>query len=591
MGHARLYACSRFNDLCRLLDKSQGMKLIIAAFRTSRYSRAFGFFCFVLAGIAVLLARNADPLINPVIYTEDGQWLGLALSDGWASAFWNAKEGYLVWGNLLLLGLAYVGSNGVCGDGLVCLPQAVSVVSYAFFSTVAAVAWVATKEELPAAHRVLLWLTVLLLPLGDSANEIIGRLSNVGYMMVFLAFLLVYLKQSGRGSPLVIDISLIFCSATNPVCILVIPLLLTMSALSDDGKSYAKLLFQALRQNAFLAAGLATIATATVARGIEAPGTGITGSLEVSALVEVALARSILYPFVFPIYRHLSDSITILLSAALILGSGYIYSRLVEKDPVAKMVRLATVAFVVFWLFTLYMRQSLTQQLGDYRTTFPDRYFMGLNVFILLIVISLVSRLSQRSLPAVWEQTRDFGAAIRRTASILGVWTIAATYLLSVPWLFEGKTPRMKIAIKGVFLDRICTETAQMRDDTQYVHLPIYFEGWTMRLPSSVVHATLRRITCPDPLANFFVTDTNWENGVARHWSGFFVPNDDPFTSRFLSGHIVTFANGEQRRILHTEASGAYLNVFVDGTPLDSKTAGPPSRYTVQPPLTNPAPH
>lgn len=557
------------------------MKSSVTSAYSPRYGRAIAFACLLLLGIGVLLVRNTDPILNPVMYTEDGQWLGLALSDGWANAFWNAKEGYLVWGNILLLGLAYLGSLGVCGDGLLCLPQAISIASYLFFSTVAAVAWVATEEEVPIAYRYLLWLTLVLLPLGDSSNEIIGRLSNIGYLAVFLAFLLVHMKETKRAPALAVDIGLMFCAATNPVCILAIPMLLGLTTITQSGRGKAELLFEALKKNALLWTGLAAIAAVTVIRGIGAKGSGVTGALELSSLVEVALARSIIYPLTFPIYHHLTDLSTVLLSGALVSGLAYGYWRLAPNDPIVKLVRSGTVAFMLFWLFTLYMRQSLTQQLGDYRTTFPDRYFMGLNIFVLFIVVSIASSASRWPASVMGNKSVATRYSIPRLSSVLPFCAIAGLYLLSLPWLLEGKAPRMKIALRGDFTAGLCTAAPQLQGDVKFINLPIYFEGWTMRLPAGLARETIKKLSCPDPFADFFISDSNWEKGVARNWAGFFVPNSQPFQSLYLPGAIVTFANGEKRRVLRTESSGAYLNIYVDGSPLDAKLAGIPSQYSI----------
>lgn len=124
-----------------------------------------------IVGLLVLCIRNPDPFLNPILYTEDGAWLGLAFSKGWLYTFFNAKEGYFVLGNLLLLWAAETGANVLCGDSLICLPQAIGIVSLAFYSFIATLAFVATKDVASFAVRLMLFVMLLLLPLGDSSNE------------------------------------------------------------------------------------------------------------------------------------------------------------------------------------------------------------------------------------------------------------------------------------------------------------------------------------------------------------------------------------------------------------------------------------
>lgn len=80
---------------------------------------------------------------------------------------------------------------------------------------------------------------------------------------------------------------------------------------------------------------------------------------------------------------------------------------------------------------------------------------------------------------------------------------------------------------------------------------------------------------------SFYLSDGNWETGVARNWAGFFVPNTHYFTTYFRQGESVKFANGETRRITKVEVYGRYLNVYVDGKPLDPKSTGLPYRFSI----------
>ena len=82
---------------------------------------------------------------------------------------------------------------------------------------------------------------------------------------------------------------------------------------------------------------------------------------------------------------------------------------------------------------------------------------------------------------------------------------------------------------------------------------------------------------------NFFVTDHNWIHGVARKWSGFFVPSNPQFSEPYKIARAVRFPNGDTRMIVRTEQVGPYLNVYVDGPVLDPEKVGLPSNFKVVP--------
>jgi len=80
---------------------------------------------------------------------------------------------------------------------------------------------------------------------------------------------------------------------------------------------------------------------------------------------------------------------------------------------------------------------------------------------------------------------------------------------------------------------------------------------------------------------SFFLTDNNWSRGVARNWAGFFVPNTEKSSREYRPGRFVKFVNGDLRKVIRTEPAGLYLNIFLEGNPLNPEKAGLPSSYSV----------
>jgi hypothetical protein len=84
-----------------------------------------------------------------------------------------------------------------------------------------------------------------------------------------------------------------------------------------------------------------------------------------------------------------------------------------------------------------------------------------------------------------------------------------------------------------------------------------------------------------NPDDSFFLTDNNWIHGIARRWAGFFVPNAQKFADEYKAGRLVKFANGETREIIRSDPSGLYLNIYLNGDPLNPEKVGLPTKFVV----------
>ena len=90
------------------------------------------------------------------------------------------------------------------------------------------------------------------------------------------------------------------------------------------------------------------------------------------------------------------------------------------------------------------------------------------------------------------------------------------------------------------------------------------------------------RIPGKSSLDSFYLTDGNWNKGVARRWAGFIVPNTYYYLTNFQIGKDIRLVNGEVRKILEVaEALGGYLNVYVDGPIMDPLRVGTPDHFVI----------
>lgn len=500
------------------------------------------------AGLVLCWLRAPDSLINPILYTEDAVWTGQALQNGWADAFINAKPGYLVWGNILLLWLSSQLSVLACGDAIVCMPETVSFVSYGFYAGLATILFFAAPKSSGWKLRLAWYLAVFLLPLGETSNEIFGRISNIGYYVVALTAGLMLLRSRSR-SPFrfIADAIILLCVATNPAAIVVIGAGLVIYYVANR-----EALSEILKRDWFLIAGTAILSVWIAVLMAGAGGTRV-GEYEPATMVEVVFARSVLYPFVFPFYDLMSDGWTLALMAVLVLLLGGIAFSLREREKTVTAL-IIFLAFLSFWAMTILLRPSLTQQLVDYSTTFPDRYFAGINLCLMLLVFFLVN-----------EGWRRGGLFQVPSGLLLGV--LAILYMNQIPVLFEITSTGTRTLV--TFRQQICLSATSdvFTKGNEHVSIPVEIYPMEMTMEARQLAHAYNRINCRDEFRrHFYVDDVNWKNGMIRTGEPrFILPAAPEFVTNYVPGKIVQFPDGEKRRITSVHIADKYWDVTTEG--------------------------
>ena len=417
-----------------------------------------------LLGILILALRNPDPFLNPLLYAEDGVWTGLGLTHGWLYALNNARGDYFVFLNMALLLLASDLSYLVSGNPIDLLPQSIAVVSLAFFSAIATAAFVISKDAAPRVFRTALYLLLLLIPLGITQNEIFGRIVQIGFYVPIIAVLLFFVRQgaSPRGTVVAIDILLLCCTATNPVVLALAFLYLAWDYFRDAT------LGAWFRRNATLITPHSLLLALLLSR---MGGTGgVPGTFNSENLIEAALARAIEYPFVFPWYSRLSDGITLVLFAAWI---SLIALAFVEARSLAarRLMLFSLAAVLVCDAATLAMRPGLTGILFGYRSSYPDRYFMGINALVVLVSTVALAQLCAS------ENART------RTLGYVASSLVGFTYLFHIDAIFETLGPRLAIKTRLDFSGQICSSELAKDGSVFLVQAFPEIDAWRMSVP------------------------------------------------------------------------------------------------------------
>jgi len=441
----------------------------------------------------ILVSRNLDPLLNPILYTEDATWLSRALSFEYWELLLNARHDYFIHGNILVLALGH-GINFVLrGYDLSVFPQILALASYGFVAVVCAAPLVLLRHRISLSARILLALLAALSPLGDSSNEVLGRVSNLGFFVSPLClWLLVYRhdmpRESGLRAYFTIDALLFLCAMTNPVAMVLVLVFFFAAAVGhirqvmSEGKLGVQRILSTPRSSSGAAlAGLIVLFGSWVAVRIAVYGQGGDEYIPptLSQTVEIIVGRMLLYPLLFPVYLKLNNPMALAAALGLLAVLGFLVSDRRKK------VEFAAATFATFAVVAASV--VATRSVGDwtsgYRGTFPDRYFVGPS---LIALTGVVAALSQS-----W--TRQ-GWAGGMAKALTG--TLVAVYLVSLPFLVELDRPRLVLALGSSFLKTLMDDCGhgdgRPPDTAEECRVRIYPRSWSaIWIPRPYVEATL----------------------------------------------------------------------------------------------------
>jgi hypothetical protein len=459
----------------------------------------FQFLAATAAATLIFFARAPAAYMEPLLFAEDWEWTSSLVTRGFWDTALHARGDYRIVGNTVLVWLG-VSIAEWCGDVLR-TPRCLAVVSYVFFAAVASLPVLLLRRQLSPAGRFAAWLLACLMPLGIhsqpawSGFEILGRSVNVGYAFLFIAFVMLWYRntevRSFRGG-LAVDAVLLICTATNPICIAMLPAAAWPSVrrwiagrepvrdLFRDGS------FQSLCLLAIVCLAVNGLPSSRPVGGTASPTVGF------DAAVEIGLARGLLYPLVWPWYQRLSTPVT--LAVAAILAAVAWRLGLPRQRPVV-VAGILTVALVSAVL--ILRRGELAGYLDGYRTTFPDRYFLGQNLVATLLVVVWADGVGERLrgrglawLPGIGLACLAVAAAVHEPP-----WKIADSQFLVVDDGAVEATARRAV-------EQRCFVDAHGRRDPSggYVELLVpSVWGTPLRLPRRAVERAVERTVAVRP--------------------------------------------------------------------------------------------
>jgi len=359
-------------------------------------SPAFQFLAATAIGTVILFARAPAAYVSPLLFAEDWHWTSMVASRGLVDTALHARGDYAILGNALLIGLGMALAEGVAGDVLA-LPRCLAIVSYVFFAVSFALPVLLLRRQLGGVFCWAAWLLACTMPLGIeswSGFEILGRAVNVGFVFLFIAFVLLWHRASAVrtfAAALPVDVALLVCTATNPMCI---PMLAAAAWPAARRWLVDRVPAATLaREGAFVSLCLLAVACVAV-NGLPTasrPNHEASPPASFAGAVEMGLARGLLYPIVWPVYHDLSTWSTLAVAAAAV-AVAWRWGQPRHRPLVLG--GIATVAMVSAVL--VLKRGELAAFLGGYTFTSPDRYFYAQNLVAMLLVVAFASGVAER---------------------------------------------------------------------------------------------------------------------------------------------------------------------------------------------------
>ena len=537
-----------------------------------------------LVGLVLLFLRSAYTLLVPCIYTEDGIWMSSILNNGFLYTLFHTRGDYLVCGNILLLGISLLLNNIFCGENLNYLPQFVTLVHYCFYSLFALLPVICFKKDVRKSFRLLMWFSVLTVPLGTSAIEVMGKISNIGYLCYDIAFLLLFYKIRNRQElgklPLaVVDILLLIYCTTHPGSyVLVGTAFLVDMAIqikSMESKSFLckiQNLFSSYYNREWILLGCFCVAFASydifVLTADLYDGMGIGFTPETKLTVEF-ISRFFIFYIVYPFYSSLTDPICLTILAILCVATLYVFMS--KKIPKTQKFHLAMILFAAFayFIITVATRQGLMLPLlSDYTTSYVDRYYYAINILAMLAIVYMLNLLTQYT-----------GITSKLFAGLTAALLLINPFVdLSYIFQYDNEITGQSHVIP--FSERIKEATYDANSEKYIVDIDP--ETWSMQIDEKYYLASLQNTRHAQPLTAANFTDVNWTNGIGVQPG---LDNVILLEGKWLSliENCTSLTSGTQTvNILELRDYGQWVHVVCDTTDLQTFSYPNEITYTLK---------
>lgn len=360
---------------------------------------------FIL-GLLILYFRSAHNILFPNIYAEDGKWLANIWNRGTLWTILNARNDYLTFWLIIELKISDVICNLIYGGNIAYIPKTIYFVSLMSYTIIAMIPVLFLKKRLSKFAQLFLFFMILLLPMGNTSNEVLGRILQGHFFMWFIAFcLLIYRydnKIEKKINTLFVDILLSTIVCTNPVVLIEIVVYFIIELFEiykKNGNNIRNLNIKKILNDKYikqlLCFGLAImmIGIFMVIKTINYKDLEVHNLPNYKNTIEF-FVRSFLYPYIFPFYKNLNNIIGIILLLFMLTIYFIAYKKISEKNK--KIYILSIVSTISIAVITFITRAYLTASLLGYSdNNIPDRYFMIMNISNLITPAIIISEFNK----------------------------------------------------------------------------------------------------------------------------------------------------------------------------------------------------
>ena len=445
------------------------------------------YFALFLAGLIILFFRSAYNFIVPSMYAEDGVWLASIINNGLLDTLLHARGDYLVLGNVLLLQLALSLNELFLGYNISYLPVFVAIVQYLFFCGCAVLPVWCFKRDMPKYMRILLWLLIMLVPVGVTGHEIWGKILNTGFMFYFIAFCLLFRRifhrnQNSRISIVLGDIMLFLCCGTHEGAYVlvaagfVLDVLLQIPELRTQ-EHKVKYWLSKFSNRMWLVLGMCCAVIAAydlfALRTISDYGV----EWKNGSIIEL-LGRLALFYVTFICYQWLNNKIIVGIFLAAAGWFLFVFWKIrKERTNVIKLAFCLSVALFYCLIAFVARGEVLSSGLSDYSTTASDRFYYAINISCLIPVFM--------SLSLVCKKDTYFARPIAVAALTFLVLLPVVDYSSTFPY----DNPQTSVVHVIPFSERI--RAAEYDASSGLYTIKIDPDGWTMQVPEKYITASL----------------------------------------------------------------------------------------------------
>lgn len=417
----------------------------------------------VALGFVILLLRGYYNLETPIIYAEDGDWISYMWQHGYLKTAFGVRGDYPVFWLATLLKISDILCNILFSGNISYLPYTIFFVSTFSYIFVAMLPYILLKDKLGKKACLLIYLLILLLPLGNTSNEILGRILQGHFFMWYVVFILLiyrYYNEKNLKKLLVTDCFIISCLLTNPVVAVGIAGYILFSFYK---KIIKKDTFYNKKYQLIIFFTIGVLMLYLFIRMINYEAEPVDVIITSNNTIEF-FAKSLLYPFIFGIYDNLNDCLSVILLCIMSVYYYFAYKKM--KKETKTIFILSIVSTLAITLIMYFTRSFLRGCLLGYKTAnVPDRYFLLMNICnIVTFSITLNA----------WNRSR-----LLKYFSILIILLVGVEYINNLEMIFPKENKCLAVS-NVTFKERLKNSSYNTKNGNFVVEID---PSWKMEIP------------------------------------------------------------------------------------------------------------